>query len=296
MFIYRVINFLSFLAIPLIAFLFILIFKKREKIIKNKILLILSILVVLGSLLFIYSRFIEFNMLRVKTTEIEVGFSGKVAVVADIHLGEYNKEKFLKKIVDRINKIENLDAVLIPGDFTEYPSEDLESLFSPLKDLKYPIYAILGNHDIGLPGPPIREELEKVLTNNNVNLIYNNSLKIENKDIIILGLGSRYTDEDDTSKIDEFKKEDNLIVMAHNPDTVYKYENSIADLTVSGHTHGGQIRIPFLYKFIIPCVHDFDEGLYNVNSNKVFVSAGVGVVGLPMRLGVPPTIDILELD
>ena len=83
--------------------------------------------------------------------------------------------------------------------------------------------------------------------------------------------------------------------MAHNPDTALEYENSIPDITICGHTHGGQIRIPFLYKQTIPCEGNFDQGLYETKYGKVFVTAGLGEVGLPMRLGIPPTIEILEL-
>ncbi len=85
------------------------------------------------------------------------------------------------------------------------------------------------------------------------------------------------------------------MVFTHNPDTTLSYRKNIADLTIAGHTHGGQIRLPLIYKFAIPCKGDFDQGLYQSTTGKTFVTSGLGEVGLPMRLGIPPVIDILEL-
>ena len=250
---------------------------------------------------FIYARFIERNIILTKTTKIETVFSSRLIVIADLHLGVYKNINFLKRVVKKINKIKNVDAVLIPGDFTYYPPENLEELFSPLKNIKFPMYATLGNHDSEQPGPPIQAKLQKVLESHGVIFLHNSGSEIKNtkrpfgKNIKILGLGDKWANQDDISKINEFKKSDNLIVMAHNPDTALKYKNSIPDITISGHTHGGQIRIPFLYKHAIPCDGNFDQGLYKTKYDKIFVTSGLGEVGLPMRLGVPPTIEILEL-
>ena len=291
----------SYLAIPFFIFLILFIFKKRKNLYKNKALFLIIILIFLGTSLFIYARFIERNIILTKTTKIETGFSAKLIVIADLHLGVYKNINFLKRVVKKINKIKNIDAVLIPGDFTYYSPENLETLFSPLKNIKFPVYAILGNHDSEQPGPPIQAELRKALENNGVIFLHNSDSEIKStkcplgENIKILGLGDKDANQDDISKINEFKKSDNLIVITHNPDTALKYKNSIPDLTISGHTHGGQIRIPFLYKQAIPCDGDFDQGLYKTKYGKIFVTAGLGETGLPMRLGIPPTIEILEL-
>lgn len=197
--------------------------------------------------------------------------------------------------MDKINKIENVDAVLIPGDLTYFPPEDLNILFSPLKNIKYPIYAVLGNHDIEGFGTSTQTKLIDVLEDNKVEFLNNSMLRVRNKNITILGLGDHWTNQDDISKINMFTENDNLIVITHNPDTVSEYKNSIPDITITGHTHGGQIRLPYLYKYVIPCTGDFDQGLYNMDYGKVFVTAGLGEIGLPMRLGIPPTIEVLEL-
>ncbi len=285
----------SYLAIPFFIYLIFLLVKKKEKVYKNKVLFVLIILALITTVSFLYARFIEPQIILIKNTQIETGFSAKFVVISDIHLGVYKGTHFLERIVEKINTIEQVDAVLIPGDFIYYPQEDLEVLFSSLKQIKFPVYAVLGNHDTEESRQYIDEELQKALEENGVIFLSNSSAYIEQKNIRILGLGDKWTDEDDISKIDKFTIEDNVVVITHNPDTTLEYTNSIPDLTVSGHTHGGQIRIPYLYKKVIPCVGDFDAGLYDVGENNVFVTAGVGEIGLPMRLGIPPTIEILEL-
>ncbi len=284
---YNIIFYLSYIIFPFLIYLFS-VYKKGKPFAKKVI-----IILFLFSFLFIYSRFIERNMIVIKTTEIEVGFSGKFVIISDLHLGVYKKADFLKRVVKKINKIENVTAVLIPGDFIYHPSNNLDDLFYPLKDIDVPVYAVFGNHDSQKPGPPIQNKLKKVLENNNVILLHNENSIIRN--INILGLGDRWANEDNISMINNFSENDNLVVITHNPNTALRYKNSIPDLTISGHTHGGQIRIPFLYKNIFPHLQDFDQGLYKAMHGKVFVTGGIGEVGLPMRFGIPPTIEILEL-
>ncbi len=284
----------SYLVFPFLAFVLYRTFNKSNQNNRSRILIVNSIVIIL-SLLFIYSRFIERYTIEVETTKINLGFKTKFALIADIHLGVYKSNKFLERVVNKINKEKDLDFLLIAGDFTYYPTDkNLTKLFSPLKKLKIKTYAVLGNHDSGKPGPPIQKKLKRALIKNRVIFLDNNYKKINNPNIIILGLGDNWASKDDIDKISQFKKEDNLLVLTHNPDTTLKYKTFIADLTLCGHTHGGQVRIPWIYKKAIPCVGDFDKGLYNLKDGKLFITSGLGEVGLPIRFLNPPIIDIIE--
>ena len=248
------------------------------------------------SLIIIYARFIEPNIVHVDNHKINTGFKAKYALISDIHLGIYNDSSILRRTVRKINQL-NVDAVLIAGDFTYEPHfADMKELFAPLADLKKPIIAVLGNHDCERPGPRIRDELEDVLFGIGVSLITNKALR--HNDVTIVGLGSRWAGEDKVELLQDYSKEDKVIVLTHNPDTALDYPSShYPDLTLAGHTHGGQIRIPFIYKFFLPVRGGFlwDRGLYNYRDNQVFVSSGLGQIGLPFRFLIPPVIDVLEL-
>ncbi|MBN2695740.1 metallophosphoesterase [bacterium] len=296
--IHKLIYYLSYLSLPYLLYLIFVVIKKiKTKKLKN-LSLDNSILFIflIGVLVFIYSRFIEPNIICINQTEINVGFSGKLILISDTHLGVYKGKSFLERVVKKIDSIKNVDAVIIAGDITYHADDnELETLLKPLKKLKYPVFAVLGNHDYIGPNPPNLEMLKSALSKNRVNLLENSSSLLKEKNIHILGLGDRWKRNDKISKLDEFSENDNIVVIAHNPDTIMRYKNRVADLTLSGHTHGGQIRIPFIYKNMIPSNYSFDQGFYNVNNNKLFISSGVGEVGLPMRFLVPPSIDVIIL-
>jgi len=254
------------------------------------------VFMVLLSLFFIYARFIEPKILLVHHYKINTGFKAKYALIADMHLGIYNDESLLERTVEKINN-EKVDAVLIAGDLTYEPQfSDMKKLFASLSKIKVPIYAVLGNHDCQKPGPDVRDKLEETLKSLGVHIITNKAVKINN--VTLLGLGSLWAKDDKIDLLDKYTKKDNLVVLTHNPDTTLDYmPNHFPDLTLSGHTHGGQVRIPYLYKKIIPVRGDvlWDQGLYTFKDEKVFVTSGIGEIGLPLRFLIPPVIDILEL-
>jgi len=254
------------------------------------------LLMLLLAILFFYARFVEPKLLFVNHYKIETGFKAKYALIADMHLGIYNNASIMERTVDKINK-EDIDAVLIAGDFTYEPQfYDMKKLFASLAKLKVPVYAVLGNHDCQRPGPNIRTKLERTLKDLGVVVITNKAVQVNN--VTLLGLGSLWAQDDDLSLLSNYNTKDNLVVLTHNPDTVLDYSpKHHPDLTLAGHTHGGQIRIPYLYKKIIPVRGDiiWDQGLYAFEDQKVFVTSGIGEVGLPLRFLIPPVVDIIEL-
>lgn len=280
----QVICYASFLVFP-VLFLAGYMWAKSKK----RIWLVLWIL----SFVFLWMRFIEPNNIKGTETTIDVWFDADIALISDLHLGVYKKSHYLSELVKIINK-QDVDMVMIAGDFTYEPqNDDLSKLFAPLADIKYPVYAVLGNHDVEKPGPPIREELEQILEKYNVNLLNNDIVSLNG--FTLVWLGSKWNDEDDVSLLEELSLWDNIIVLMHNPDTTLKYVNNNADITLAGHTHGGQIRIPWLYKHVIPTTGDFDRGLTEEEFGKLFVTAGVGETALPMRLFNPPVVEVLRL-
>ena len=239
--------------------------------------------------------FFEPNTIQIKTYNLQsFNLNKKILLLSDLHLGIFKSKSFAQKIVQKISQIPNLDAVLIAGDLTYEPtkSQDLTDIFSPFSDLNIPILAVLGNHDVGKPGPDIRQDLEKALKSNNIILLNNQTYTLS--DLTILGLGSHINNEDDTSLTTNLPHKS--LVLTHNPDTTLKYPQTIPQLTVCGHTHIGQIQIPLLYKIAIPTKGVFSwEGFRDTPKGPLFISGGVGEVILPLRLGIPPTLYILNL-
>ena len=273
----------SYLVFPVIAYI---IWTKR-------FFISLKIFTGLVCLVFIYARFIEPQYIRVQHTTIPLWFESNIALIADLHIGKYKKASYVQKLVNTLNTLD-VDMILIAGDLTYYPDEwDLKELFAPLKELQHPTYWVLWNHDVEQPWPPLRTELIEALYYPQIHHINNQAVELGG--FTLVWLWSHWNREDDTSLLDEYSLKDNIIVLAHNPDTMSKYNNSIADITLVWHTHGGQIRIPWLYKYVIPTRWDFDRWLTHEAQGTLYITAGVGETGLPMRLFNPPTIDVLDI-
>jgi len=287
----------SFLVFPFLIFLFYKIknwknFNKRQK--------IFFVFLMILSIFFIDNRFIEPNIITVNETKINIWLEKeiKIVLIADIHLWIYKKWDFLEKIVNKINNISDLDYVFIAWDLTylkqNYKKEDLKEYFSVIKKIKVPVYWVLWNHDVWYPWPKVREELVDILNKNWANFLNNNFVKL--KWFTLVWLGSNWWWEDDVSILENFKEKDKIIVLTHNPDTTRKYNNKIADLTLCWHTHWGQIKIPFLYKKVIPTYGQFDEWLTQEKNTQLFITSGLWIIGLPFRFLNPPVIDILKIN
>jgi uncharacterized protein len=289
-------HYVSYLAFPFLSLLLFFTIRNYKIVRTFGLSSLMQIALFFLTTVFIYSRFIERNTIKVQQTPIGAGFEAKIAVCSDMHIGIFKDRRFLEKIVKIINNQEDIDAVLIPGDFTYFaPEKSLDNLFDPFKKIRFPVYAVLGNHDYGLPGWDVHEKLTAILESKGVQVLHNQYTQLQNKGIYLLGLGDNWKGEDDTSLIDKFKDDDHLLVFTHNPDTFLKYQNNIADVSIAGHTHGGQVRVPLLYNQVIPCEGEFDQGLYSKDGKSFFVSSGLGEIGLPLRLGIYPVIDILVL-
>ena len=250
---------------------------------------------------FVWMRWIEPQQIVIKKTDLQTGMWTTIALISDLHLGVFKDRVYLQRVVNELNKIDEIDMVLIAGDFTYRPPEHtvwLRTLFAPLRQLQKPVYAVLGNHDLEFPGPNIRDILVPVLEDLGIHILNNDIVDMDGW--LLVWLGDHDAAEDDVSLLEQITNQQKVVVLTHHPDTTLAYTSTRrADVTLVWHTHGGQIRIPFLHRFlapyIIPVQGYFDYGLYDTEFTRLFVSSGLGEVLLPMRWFIPPTIDIIRL-
>lgn len=250
----------------------------------------LALLVV--TLLFCWARFIEPQWLTVATHSADVGFKARLGLISDLHLGLYKGPAFLQRVVERANTLQ-LDALLVAGDFIYEPDRPLAELFAPFAAAHMPVYAVRGNHDSGHPPPNVGTELRTALEQAGVHLLENEVVQLPNFKLV--GLGDHWAGRDNLATLAHLKPADHVVVLTHNPDTATLLPRAIADLTLAGHTHGGQVRLPWLYRKVIPTQGNFDRGWYDLTNTRLFITSGVGETAVPLRLFVPPVIDVLVL-
>lgn len=283
-YIYSIIYWWSYGVFPFLLWVYLL---------RRKVHVIVSLISLLLSIVFISSRFIEPQLILTKIHKVDVWFESRIALIADTHIWAYKWKYFLERVVKKLNSM-NVDMVLIAGDLTYEPDVyKLESLFSSLWEIEHRAFWVLWNHDVEKPGPPLREELIEAL--DYPNLVFLNNNIVRYNWIYIVWLWSHWNREDDTSLLESLSPQNDVITLMHNPDSVETFPDWISDIALAGHTHGWQVRLPFLYKKVIPTRWDFDRWLGTHNENKLFITSWLGEVWLPLRFLNPPVIDILEL-
>lgn len=272
-----------------------------------------------GILMAVDARFIEPYVLTIKKQPVEIAGINKplkIALITDIQVRSFKKQDWVEKIVKRIIKI-NPDLVLLGGD--EIDNEGIyydESQFlTPLKELvgKYPIYYILGNHEYGIGGktqfrPDLRtgdqsELVIKRMAEIGIPLLRNqlSCPEINQQKICIFGADDIWKRPINFTDLKKWNQKDPLIFLVHNPDGIIYWPKNIQqpNLVLAGHTHGGQIRLPFigpLGKAQLDLPKNFYKGLNYYNSTPVYTSVGVGESGGPVRFMDPPEISVIELN
>jgi predicted MPP superfamily phosphohydrolase len=244
------------------------------------------------ALWFIEMRFIEPALIVERHTALNLGFEARLALISDYHVGLLNSPDFLDRVVDRLNALP-VDVVLIAGDHLSRPDRPLAELLAPLARLRHPAFSVPGNHDESHPGPPVRDELRRALLAVGVTPV-EYTFVVRDR-FTLVGLGDHYAHRDGIEPLLTAPSDKPRIVMMHNPDTAMTLPPGSAALALAGHTHGGQIRIPLLYRYAIPCRYPFDRGLHTFSPVPTFVTSGLGQTGVPMRFLNPPVIDVLEI-
>ena len=291
----------SYLYWPFLALCFAIILRRRGA------LRALVIFTLAGTSVLAYARFIEPRILMVKdATLITQGASQtspsiRLALFSDTHFGVFKNAMPMSRIVAKVNA-QKPDAVFIAGDFLYHLNPaDIPEALAPLGDISVPVYAVLGNHDVGFPGPVYTADLYSALQDLNITLVENRAYEvtIAGQDIIIGGVSDLWQRKQNyvfTSTLPDKP----LLLLTHNPDTALTVPANVPfALMLAGHTHGGQVRLPGMVKKVIPTQYPFDKGLHTVPTHGgerlVYVTSGTGMVGLPFRFNMAPRIDLLTV-
>lgn len=263
------------------------------------------LIVMLLSIFFVYATKIEPYRLRIDTVSFQTVFSEslKVVQISDIQISENFTTDHLKEVVAETNE-QDPDIVLFTGDLHEIYAEyhDDKALIDTLSaiEARYGKFAVWGNRDYG---GGAAGQYETILKQSEFQLLQNEavSIMLNNGEMLLLaGLDDALLGNPDiTSIAEEFQTVEYpfSILMTHEPDTADLYSDMGFNLIVSGHSHGGQVNVPFLPKMTTSMAEKYVDGLYQLNAHtSLYVNSGIGTSRYHIRFGVVPEITVFSLE
>jgi len=219
----------------------------------------------------------------------------KVLLLSDIHTGIFLKPEILSEIVSSLMELRP-DLVAVAGDAVTAQASDLDGYLPALAPLaRAPLGAWYchGNHDyFSADAHEIRSRLVSI----GIKTLKNESLVLSHggASFVLGGIDDRILGKPDWDRLLSAHGTPHLL-LAHHPDFFYEAEARGVPLTLSGHTHGGQIRFKNGPPLVRQSKYCLDEGAYAYNSSLIVVSRGLGSVGLPWRYGAEPEAVMIEI-
>ena len=272
----------------------------------KKVLKVFIIIITLIVLLLLYSRFIGTTGLTtkeytIKDNNISNDFDGiKIVHFSDMHYKRIITKDRIDKIINEINLI-NPDIVIFTGDLIDQDSDITEEDISYLKETlskinaKYGKYSVIGNHDYSID----IEILRSIYKESNFNLLENSYDIIYGKDNNKLYIGGISTGAFSDIVLNKMKydEESYKIIILHEPDYTDEIISLNPNLILGGHSHNGQVNIPYLKKYFVPTGSKkyYDEH-YLVNNTNLYISSGIGVSRYNFRLFNHPSINFYRIN
>jgi predicted MPP superfamily phosphohydrolase len=242
----------------------------------------------------------EANSLSLERVEIRIkrlppkldGF--KIIQLSDTHHSPFTGLEHIERAIKIANRLRP-DMFLLTGDYVSHDREYIAPVAAALGRLKsrYGTYACLGNHDHWTDADLVTE----LFRGEGINVLINEGFRFETRrgSFWIAGVDDYMVGKTDVpaslrgSFPDEMK-----LLLAHNPIIFREAARYGVDLTLSGHTHGGQIKLRDDEKRILP-QRKLKAGLHARRNSQVYITRGIGTVVVPMRYQCPPEISLLEL-
>jgi uncharacterized protein len=272
-----------------------------------------GLLGVCGFLLTVYGSFIEPHILTVTRGTIDLPLKTplKIAILSDLEVGLYTPHSTIRRAIQQTNDLLP-DVVLIAGDFMFEEFGDMEIL-KELKKLNTTmgVYAVFGNHDSGeyrniftsnrIQREDQRARLRELLEEAGVTVLQNEkvTLSLPGESLVIAGIQDVWTlQENIDTALAGIPSQTTTILLSHNPSIISDPQSHKAHLIVSGHTHGGQIRLPFIGALPpIPISIDqtYDQGLFTIDRDTILaITRGLGETNARARLFAWPEIMLLQ--
>lgn len=260
--------------------------------------IVLIVLAIIAYNIYIYFN-ININKKVYRSSKVPSDFEDfRILQITDFHNKKFFRKEFFIKTVIK----ERPDVIFLTGDFVDSRKTDLEVARNTIKELVKvcKVYYILGNHEERVPNI---EEFLKDCEDLGVEVLRDRNVEYNKKNSTINIVG---VDDPSISGVfslrhalKTLKKDNSLnILLSHRPELFDEYVIAGYDLVFTGHTHGGQIRIPIIGALFVPnqgIFPRYDKGQYTKKNTTMIVSSGIGTSVLPIRIFNKPEMVLMEL-
>lgn len=220
----------------------------------------------------------------------------RIGQISDVHCGPHVSEARVSSWVARLNAL-GLDLVAVTGDLITHGSSHVEAVARALGQLraKDGAFACMGNHDYFTDG----EHLVGALERRGLTVLRNRGVLLKRGDarLYVAGVDDTWTSRHDMERALANRPEGvPTVMLAHDPNLFPEAHARDVDLTLSGHTHGGQLAVPGVrHLSLARFVSRWTAGLYRQGRSWLYVNRGAGTTGPPARLGAPPELAVITL-
>jgi predicted MPP superfamily phosphohydrolase len=224
--------------------------------------------------------------------DLDEAFDGyRIAFLTDTHVASFVRRQFYKTIHERVQAFDP-DAIFLGGDFVSFNRHIAlleQVMIAPLR-ARDGIFAVLGNHDYWAGGRQVAD----VLTDHGVQIVINRSVMLRrgSATLPVVGIDEVYRGTPDVNAAFEGVDPSRpCLGLSHHPDIIGKLRGRRIDLLVCGHTHGGQIRLPFFGALVVPSKYEgrYAAGFHRVKDVLMYVSRGIGAIP-PIRILCKPEV------
>jgi len=254
-------------------------------------------------------RSVVVNRVEVHLRRLPEAFDGfTIAQLSDFHYDERFSAATIRSAVEIANKLQP-NLTVLTGDFVTEPAlaygrhvnrreaantaEPCGALLNKLR-ADFGVMSVIGNHD----GNADPERVKALLRDQGLPVMYDEAKAIERdgKRIWIAGLDDNPDDTDIRPALRGIPENECVIVLVHEPDVADFISQYPVDLQLSGHSHGGQVRLPLIGPTYLPRLgRKYPQGLRRVGPLTLYTNVGIGTMGLPVRFNCPPEVTLVTL-
>jgi predicted MPP superfamily phosphohydrolase len=243
---------------------------------------------------FVASQEFKIERIRLALPRLPEGLNGLTLVqLSDIHVGLFMNQHRLEEYVKIVNQLEP-DLALITGDFVSVSNKYVLPTVKALSQLRsrFGVFGSIGNHELYTDAVPL---LIEGFARNNMKILFNENAYVHTNGAKLNLVGIEYVSQSVRifdSAIAGIPLDGPTILLSHQPNVFPKAAERGIDLTLSGHTHGGQIKFEFLGMDVSPArlITPYPEGLFELGESKLYVNRGLGTTGPPVRINAVPEI------